>query len=223
MVVSDNLPAVDQQSGTFVAGKNELINTILRQIEKAIDGQADIIHLPTVQDFSIRLEAIAFPDLRSERRQCRPVRELAPGAAVIFHEGTGLFFDGKFAFGPGRGDAGIGAEEELLVIRESVAVGVVGCEGRRVAEVSVFPLEVGLLLCREFRQNLNGRAAAGFGSRHAHRRHRVAVGSVFRHQARDSGERRSRRGSDRRIAAADLEVVKDESLLLEPFLTSKYT
>ena len=74
MVVSDNLPAVDQQSGTFVAGKNELINTILRQIEKAIDGQADIILLPTVQDFSIRLEAIAFPDLRSERRQCRPVR-----------------------------------------------------------------------------------------------------------------------------------------------------
>ena len=80
----------------------------------------------------------------------------------------------------------------------------------------MFPLEVGFLLLREIREHLKRRAAARFSPGGADRRDRVRIGRIFRHHARNPGERLRRRGADSRVTAVDFEVVERESFRRRP-------
>ena len=217
-IIFDHRNAIHLQTRRVVVAHEELVFSGCRNFKEAGHHRADMIAQAAGQNFARSGgKTEILHDIGLERLLFAEIGQIVPISFIIGDFGSRLTLALQLLRQSlRRRDEGIRAEQEFLIVAESVAVGIVGRQSRGVAEITVFPLEVGFLLLREIREHLKRRAAARFSPGGADRRDRVRIGRIFRHHARNPGERLRRRGADSRVTAVDFEVVERESFRRRP-------
>ena len=217
-IIFDHRNAVHLQTRRVVVAHEKFVFSGRRNFKEAGHHRADMVAQAAGQDFARSGgKTEILHDIGLERLLFAEIGQIVPISFIVGDFGSRLTLALQLlrqCFR--RCYKGIRTEQEFLIVAESVAVGIVGRQGRGVAEITVFPLEVGFLLPREIRKHLKRRAAARFSPGGADRRDRVRIGRIFRHHARNPGERLRCGGPDDRVAAVDFEVVERESFRRRP-------